>query len=81
MKTLDDFFSPSEAAYRWGIKIETLQEKMKPGRQGDKLQQWQNEGLLKYFAEPGKQRGVWILTREIMEMWYGEEPKNEKVGN
>lgn len=74
-KTINDFFSPSEAAHRWNIPMVALQEKMKPGRQGDKLQQWQDAGLLKYFVEPGKKRGVWILTREIMELWYGEEPK------
>lgn len=73
--TINDYMSPSEAAYRWGIPIVALQEKMKPARQGDKLIQWQKEGLLKYYVEPGKSRGVWILTREIMEMWYGPEPK------
>ena len=75
MRILDQVFSPSEAAYRWDVPIVALQEKMKPGRQGEKLEKWQRDGLLKYYVEPGKKRGVWILTREIMELWYGEEKR------
>lgn len=74
-KTIDDFFSPSEAAFRWGISMNTLQEKLKPTRRSKQMERWMEEGFIKYFVEPGKKRGAWILSRDIMELWYGPEPK------
>lgn len=81
MKTINDFFTSPEAAFRWDVPMNALQEKLKPSRQGDKLVQWQKEGLLKCFIEPGKQRATWIISREFMEMFYGEEPKKETWEN
>lgn len=71
-KEIDNYMSVSEAAYRWGISIETLKERLKPSRNKN-LDELIKSGLVKYFKHPKKQRGEWIISREFMEKYYGEE--------
>lgn len=77
MKEIDRYMTPAEAAYRWGIKIERLKERLKPSRNNDEIEQMVKDGLIKYFIEPGKKNRSWIISAAAMEKWYPKE--NKKV--
>lgn len=68
--------TPNEAADRWGIKIEALKERLKPSRNKN-LDELIEGGLIKQYKPTGKQRGEWIVSRQFMEKYYGEELKKE----
>lgn len=67
---IDNYMTPNEAAYRWGVKIEALKEKLKPSRNRKEIDQMVNDGLIKYFVEPGKKNRSWIISIDAMEKWY-----------
>ncbi|ETT80931.1 MULTISPECIES: helix-turn-helix domain-containing protein [Viridibacillus] len=71
---INNYMTPTEAAYRWGISYNTLQERFKDSRRNEEeIQAFINEGLLKYFVKPEGKRGEWIISTTAMEKWYGEE--------
>lgn len=71
-----DFMTPTEAAYRWDMSIDTIKSRLKIRRRND-LDEVLKGGLAKRFRMPGSERGEWILTKELMEKWYGPEPMCE----
>lgn len=73
-KEIDNYMTVSEAAYRWEVSENTLKQRLKPYRH-KKLDELINSGLLKYFKHPERKRREWIISREFMEMYYGEEKK------
>ncbi|MCG5104465.1 DNA-binding protein [Oceanobacillus alkalisoli] len=76
MKEIDKYMTPAEAAYRWGIKIERLKERLKPSRNNEEIEQMVKDGQIKYFIEPGKKNRSWIISTDAMEKWYPKESKN-----
>lgn len=74
---INDYMTPSEASYRWGIHQERLKEKLKPSRNAEEIERLKKEGLIKSFKRPGGKRNEWIISREAMELWYGKENKNK----
>lgn len=70
---INDYMSPSEAAYRWGVSENTLKERLKPSRRGKDFDSLIEKGLIKYFIKPGGKRAEWIITREFMEKFHGKE--------
>ncbi|MCF3942227.1 helix-turn-helix domain-containing protein [Oceanobacillus alkalisoli] len=76
MKEIDNYMTPAEAAYRWGIKIERLKERLKPSRNNEEIEQMVKDGQIKYFIEPGKKNRSWIISTDAMEKWYPKESKN-----
>ena len=76
MKEIDQYMTPAEAAYKWGIPRETLKNKYSPSMLSEKqvadLQRMINEGLIKFFLPPNGKRKEWIISREAMYFWFGE---------
>jgi len=73
-KTIDDYMTVKEAAFRWGVEARTLRERLNAKRRPAVMEEME-QGLLKYFKSPEAKYGDWIISREAMEKWYGEEPK------
>lgn len=71
---IDDYMSPAEAAFRWGIEKKRLLEKLNINRRPT-LKQELEEGIVKYFKVPGAKNGNWIVSTKAMKRWYGLEPK------
>lgn len=74
---INNYMSPTEAAFRWGIPTPTMQERLKgrTNKMTNELQQMKEEGLIKHFKLPDAKRGEWIISTTAMEKWYGPEPK------
>lgn len=77
-RTIDDYMTVKEAAYRWGVELRTLRERLNGKRRPDALKEELEHGLLKYFKAPDAKYGDWIISREAMEKWYGPEPEKNK---
>lgn len=78
MKEIDNYMTPAEAAYRWGVSLEAVKERLKPSRKSENLEEMINAGLIKHFKKPGARSGAWIISRDAMENWYGPEEKQNK---
>lgn len=78
-KLIDDYMTVGEAAYSWGLSIETVKNRLKPSIKGnkEKIERMVNEGLIRYSWDPGKQQGIWIISSEAMNYWYPH--KKEKL--
>lgn len=77
---IDNYMTVAEAAYRWNLQDNTLKKRIKPSTRDEQaIQGYLDKGLLKYFKKPGAIRGEWILTRQLMEEWYGDEVKRIPV--
>ncbi|SFD18805.1 hypothetical protein SAMN04488168_12356 [Bacillus sp. 491mf] len=80
MKEIENYMTPSEAAYKWGVKRDTLKNKYSPSmlneKQQEELQQMIDEGLVKFFLPPTGTRKEWIISRKAMFKWFGE-PKTK----
>ena len=74
---INDVMTRAEASYRWGIDENTLKERLKT-RNAHTLAPHIEAGRIKQFKAPGATRGEWIITRELMELWYGPEPESKK---
>lgn len=72
--TINDFMTRSEAALRWGVNENTLKDRLKT-RNTHLIEPLIAEGILKYHKAPNARYGEWILTKTLMERWYGPEPK------
>lgn len=79
---IDDFMFIPEASSRWAIPENTLKARFKiniiPETSKAELIYLETLGYVKYFAKPDK-RGSWLLTRQLMELWYGEEPVIDEI--
>lgn len=77
--SINEVMSPSEASDRWGLPYETLRSRLS-GRTKSMQQDIENslsDGLVKRYKADGKTRYEWILTKELMEKWYGPEPSKK----
>lgn len=72
-RPIDDYMTPAEAAYRWGVNQDAVKNRLKSS-QNKRLADQLDEGIVKYFQGPGSQRKNWIITATAMERWYGREP-------
>ena len=72
MAKIDDFMTVSEAAYRWNIPLETVKNRLKPSVNKD-LNKMIDEGLVKYFQKPNSRMKSWIISKQAMEIWFGEQ--------
>lgn len=72
---IDDYMCLGEAAYRWGISTQTLKNRLKPSIKGneEKIARMVDHGLIKYSVSPLSQQGLWIISVQAMEQWYGKE--------
>jgi len=75
MTNIDNYMSPNEAAYRWGINQETVKNKLKPSLNKKEIEQMEKDGLIKSFVRPERKRREWIISKQAMYQWFGE-PKN-----
>lgn len=69
---INDYMTPAEAAYRWGIPQETVKSKLKPSI-NKKLDDMIDRGLIKYFQHPEGKRREWIISADAMREWFGEK--------
>ncbi|MEF2965050.1 helix-turn-helix domain-containing protein [Paenibacillus sp. M1] len=75
MNKIDDYMTPAEAAFRWGIPQETVKSRLKPSLYKKQIEEMLKKGLIKYFQHPDGKRREWILSVEAMKKWFGEEQK------
>lgn len=75
---INNYMTPAEAAFRWGIPERTLREKFIMSRREHLIKEEISQGLIKYFVKPEGKRGEWIISVKAMEKWYGPEPKNKR---
>jgi len=76
-REIDNYMTPAEASFRWGISIETLKNKLKPSVSSDEeIRSMIEQGLIKYFVKPGGKNKQWIISTQAMYEWFGE-PKNK----
>lgn len=69
---IDNYMTPNEAAYRWGINQETVKNKLKPSLNKEEIEKMQSEGLIKSFVRPDGKRKEWIISVKAMEIWFGK---------
>lgn len=69
---IENYMSPNEAAYRWGINQETVKNKLKPSLNKKEIDEMEKKGLIKSFVRPGGKRREWIITSDAMKHWFGE---------
>ena len=70
---INNYMTVKEAAFRWGVKVPALREKLNLQRRPE-LQKEIDSGLVKYFKADGAAYGDWIISKNAMEKWYGPEP-------
>lgn len=73
--TIDDYMTPNEASYRWGINQETVKNKLKPSLNKKEIEGMEKEGLIKSFVRPNGKRKEWIISKEAMYQWFGNPKK------
>ena len=73
MKEIDKYMTPAEAAHRWGLKQETVKNKLKPSLNKEQIEQMIEQGLIKCFSKPGGSRKEWIVSEEAMKMWFSKK--------
>lgn len=76
MTEINNYMTPNEASYRWGVNIETLKNKLKPSLNMDEIERMEKDGLIKGFVRPGGKRREWILSTQAMKHWFGSPQKN-----
>lgn len=74
-KEIDNYMSPTEAAYRWGENQETVKSRLKPSLYESQINEMIEQGLIKFFQNPGGKRKEWIISSAAMEKWFGPEKK------
>lgn len=68
---IDKYMTPSESAYRWGVNQETVKNKLKPSINKN-IDEFIEQGLIKFFQHPDGQRKEWIISEQAMEKWFGK---------
>lgn len=74
---INNYMSVKEAAYRWGVKVPAIREKLNIKRR-PALQDDLDRGLVKYFKPDESSYGEWIISKRAMEEWYGPEPNSRE---
>lgn len=72
---IDNYMTPNEASFRWGINQETVKNKLKPSLNKDEIAQMEKDGLIKSFVRPEGKRREWIISKKAMYQWFGEPKK------
>lgn len=75
---IDNYMTPNEASYRWGINQETVKNKLKPSINKEEIERMEKDGLIKSFVRPNGKRKEWILSKDAMYQWFGEPKKQNK---
>lgn len=75
---IDNYMTPNEASYRWGINQETVKSKLKPSINKKEIERMEKDGLIKSFVRPNGKRKEWILSKDAMYQWFGEPKKQNK---
>lgn len=70
---IDNYMSPTEAAHRWGISKRTLENRFRAS-EAHLLEPHFAAGRIKRFRAPDAKQYTWIVTAELMTLWYGAEP-------
>lgn len=73
MKEIDNYMTPTEAAYRWGINPETVKSRLKPSLYKKQINEMVEQGLIKFFQNPNGTRKEWIISTDAMEKWFGKK--------
>lgn len=69
---INNYMTPNEASYRWGINQETVKNKLKPSLNKKEIEEMEREGLIKSFVRPEGKRREWIISVQAMERWFGK---------
>lgn len=73
MKEIDNYMTPAEAAYKWGLNPETVKSRLKPSLYEKQIEEMVDQGLIKYFQHPEGKRKEWIISTQAMEKWFGKK--------
>lgn len=85
---ITNILTMSEAAYRWGIVENDIKTRLRTKGASEakmnELRYLEAIGYLKYFKpfeerDGKKARGTWLLSVEIMTLWFGEPVILERV--
>ncbi|MCM3796934.1 DNA-binding protein [Priestia megaterium] len=79
MREIEKYMTPLEASYLWGVPRETLKNKYSPSTLSKKRQEELNnmieQGLVKFFKHPDRERKEWIISKQAMIRWFGNPKK------
>lgn len=79
MREIEKYMTPLEASYLWGVPRETLKNKYSPSTLSKKRQEELNnmieQGLVKFFKHPDRERKEWIISKQAMVRWFGNPKK------
>lgn len=79
MREIEKYMTPLEASYLWGVPRETLKNKYSPSTLSKKKQEELNnmieQGLVKFFKHPDRERKEWIISKQAMIRWFGNPKK------
>ncbi|MEB4887654.1 DNA-binding protein [Priestia megaterium] len=79
MREIEKYMTPLEASYLWGVPRETLKNKYSPSTLSKKRQEELNnmidQGLVKFFKHPDRERKEWIISKQAMIKWFGDPKK------
>lgn len=79
MREIEKYMTPLEASYLWGVPRETLKNKYSPSTLSKKRQEELNnmieQGLVKFFKHPDRERKEWIISKQAMMRWFGNPKK------
>lgn len=73
MKEIDNYMTPAEAAYRWGLPQETVKSRLKPSLYEKQINEMIELGLIKFFQHPEGKRKEWVISAQAMEYWFGKK--------
>jgi len=79
VREIEKYMTPLEASYLWGVPRETLKNKYSPSTLSKKRQEELNnmieQGLVKFFKHPDRERKEWIISKQAMIRWFGNPKK------
>jgi hypothetical protein len=79
-REIDNYMTPAEAAFRWGVNQETVKNKLKPSiTSEEEINRMIDRGLIKYFIKPGGTRKEWILSKQAMYEWFGKSKEEKEM--
>ncbi|MGN7402716.1 DNA-binding protein [Cytobacillus praedii] len=75
MNEIDKYMTVTEAAHRWEVPVDTVQNYLKPSvpTTWAKTEKMIENGLLKYFQKPDGKRREWIISEQAMEIWFKKD--------
>lgn len=76
-ETIDDFMLLGEAVRRWNITSYRLKDRIKVAKKNGKMDEIIEKGWAKYSVGE-RESGTWILSKSLLEHWYGTEPNEEE---